>query len=661
MKIFLLTLSFIIAGRTYAQDMDDLKMLEELGITQEEKPVQYRHTEIKPEGALYLGYRFTDFSGSKKAFEYEHPDNVPVFGGRLEAYKYNIRLHADFDVHSKEDLQGDVNLAYGELLVGRWMHSTSFHNLDNIRLADLDTASSLFSIDARDGAVEYGMTTRINNVALRLKAPDFPAHAFFRLFYVNREGDFQQRSLLGSGFFQNMKRVTQVRDMDWDTEKYEFGLNSHLGHAEAEFSHVEKKFEVRKGDELIDRYEASAFRSRRDLPHNRVSELEGSSNTLKVHSNYNERVVASATVSIKERNNEDSGASADILYGAGTLQWTPLSRLSFFMKYTHTDVDVDNPSTASISGMVDDGSGNFVPGTFTFTVKPSISKTTDAFSLTGRYSPERGVTLKAKYSFENIERENADDWDLQDATKKHAMQLSTDLRMVKGLNFNAKYIHKAVVDPSYNIEPDNLDEGSTSVTWTPSPGINLLAIYRIAGDKRNDLNFSETESAKDRSARTDSLMGSGAFQLMRNLSLTTSYAYSRYRIKQDIVYFTGNDPLVDDSIPYEDTAHVYSASVNYIPVEKANVFGLVAYTKSAGEFSPRSADLLDPVSAASFSRQKFTETYYQVSTDYQCMKNVSCDVGFKYNKIDDTLDNIHDSSLDGHAYVIIVSVKKKWD
>jgi len=328
------------------------------------------------------------------------------------------------------------------------------------------------------------------------------------------------------------------------------------------------------------------------------------------------------------------------------------------MKYSHTDVDVDNPSTASITGIVNNAVTTFVYQQ----VKPSISKTSDAFSLTGRYSPERGVTLKARYTFDNIERENAGDWNLQDSTSKHAMQLSTDLRLVKGLNINAKYIHKTVIDPSYNIEPDYSDEGATSVTWTPSPGINLLVNYRIAGDKRDDLTFSETEGAKDRKTRTDNLLGSGTFRVMRNLSLTTSYAYMRNRIRQDIVYFNlGNTATTEDNVFFQDAAHVYTVSVNYMPVEKVNILGLIAYTRSSGEFSPVSADLLDPVSVASFSRMKFTETYYQVSSDYQCMKSASCDLTVKYNDIDDVLDNIHDSNLDGNAYVIVMSVKKKWD
>ena len=86
------------------------------------------------------------------------------------------------------------------------------------------------------------------------------------------------------------------------------------------------------------------------FPHNQIPELKGTSDVFKVHSNYNEKLVASATFSIKERENETSGATADIFQGAGTLQWTPITRLSFFMKYSHIDVDAEGHRSLFLFG-----------------------------------------------------------------------------------------------------------------------------------------------------------------------------------------------------------------------------------------------------------------------------------------------------------------------
>lgn len=226
---------------------------------------------------------------------------------------------------------------------------------------------------------------------LRLKAPDFPAHAFFRALHVEKDGEYQQRSLLGSGYYNDIERTTQEQKIKWMTGTYEVGANSHLGYAEVEFSHIEKRFEANGDDAIYDVYGPSLYHpSGGTFPHNQVPELRGSANVIKVHSNYTERVVASATFSLKEKENMTSGAKADIFHAAGSVQWTPLTRLSFFVRYFHTDTEADNPGTASITDI------NGIVTNYPGTVKPAVSKTTDAVSVTGRYNPEPGVTLTVK-------------------------------------------------------------------------------------------------------------------------------------------------------------------------------------------------------------------------------------------------------------------------
>jgi predicted porin len=363
-------------------------------------------------------------------------------------------------------------------------------------------------------------------------------------------------------------------------------------------------------------------------------------------------LVASATFSVKERENETSGATADIFRGAGTLQWTPLTRLSLFMKYSHIDVDADNRDTASISDI------NGIKTTYTGSVKSPISKTTDSISLTGRYNLKPGVILKAKYLNENTERDNASEWGLQDSTRKDTYSLSADLKVIKRVDIKAEYIHKTIVQPSYNTEPDNADKGIASISWIPVSGINLLLNYSITKDNREDLFISGTDKADNRDTTAENLVGSGTFQLLNNLSLTTSYSYMRYKIRQDIVY--GTVVSVDRDVPYDSTSQVYSASLNYIPIDKLNIYALIAHSKSDAEFSPDNNDLLEPVSIASFSRQRLSETTYRLISDYECMDSFSCGLDLQYNDVNDALDNIYDSNQDGHAYIMMLTLKKTW-
>ncbi len=651
--IFILILLLFIVNKGYAtQEEDDLKMLEELGIVPDEQ-VAYKFPDIKPEADLMLGYRFTGVSGSEKSFEYEYLKSSPVLGFNVDIYKHPHRLHFDLDFSNYNDHQNDLAYAYGELFLSRWFNTTLFHNTDNIELMNLDPSKSNYTIDRGDVDVDYGVRTDIHSLMLRVKTPNFPAHAYYKLFHVTKDGSVQQRSLLGSGYFLNGQRTTMERDIDWQTGTYEIGANSHLGHAEVEYSHIEKRFEAGMDETMFNAYTTNAFRPAGTFPHNRIPELKGTSDVFKVHSNYNEKLVASATFSIKERENETSGATADIFHGAGTLQWTPLTRLSFFMKYSHIDVDADNPDTSSITDI------NGFKTTYTGSVKSPISKTADSISLTGKYNLKPGVILKAKYLQENIDRDNASEWGLQDSTRKDTYSLSAGLRLIKGVDIKTEYIHKTVDEPSYNTEPDNSDKGIASISWIPASGINFFLNYSLAKDKQGNLSFSGNDEAKDRDTTAENLMGSGNFQILNNLSLTTSYAFIRNKIRQDIVYGTVESE-VDRDVPYDSTSHVYSASLNYMPINKLNIYALIVHTKSDAEFSPDLKNLLEPVSIAYFSRQRLTETTYRLSSDYECMNSFSCGLEFRYSDVNDVHDNIHDSSLDGHAYIILLRLKKQW-
>lgn len=213
-----------------------------------------------------------------------------------------------------------------------------------------------------------------------------------------------------------------------------------------------------------------------------------------------------------------------------------------------------------------------------------------------------------------------------------------------------------MVRPSYSTEPDSSDKGTASITMMPVPGINLFVNYSIAREKREDLDFSATQNARDRNTRTDNLMGSGVFQLTDRLSMTASYAFMNYKVRQDIAY--GDVPVIDTDVQYKDTAHVYSASLDYSPVENLDMLAMISHVRSSGDFYPGSGDLLNPVSVSSFSRQKIRETVYSLSGDSQCFNSLSCGLEFRYSDTKDVIDNVSDSNPDGHAYIVMLKFKK---
>ena len=647
-------------NNTYAENDSSSEIveldLEGLDILESEGDQEYKFPEIKPEVNLSLGYRFSGNSGLDRAFEYEDSKNFPAFSLDYVDFHYPHRTHFDTEFKTENDYMMDLRYAYKSTLNARLFRNAIYHNLEDIELIDLDSSISPPGIIINDENDKFWVRSGINQLNLKLKKADYPTtHAYINAFQFQQKGSRQQRSMAGSGYFNNIQRLSRTRNTDQITAKYEIGANSHLGPVEVDFSHVEKRFDVYNDDKLYDSYTATASRPAGIFPHNQLSELKSSSNKFRIHTNYAGRLVATASFAMKERENRASGASEDIFIGEGAVRWMPLLRLSLFLNYSHTDIDPDNPATASIT----DSTGSTT--TYSTPVKPSVATTTDTIALTAKYRPESFLTLKAKYLYKHITRENTELWNLRDSSRKNVFTFTSDAKIKKGLTVKAIYRNKSVDKPSYNSEPYFSNKGSVTVTWLPSPGINLFLDVSAERGERTELDYAETAEARERDIKTDSLQGSGTFQVLNNLSLSTSYAYFRYKVKQDIVYEDlGGIEVVDSGVPYTDSAHVFSVSLNYMPVDKLHLLGQITHTRTEGEFEPKSTNLTDPISIASFSKHELTHTVYHVTGDYNFAKGLSCSIDMKYMDVDDVLDNIHNSDEDADAYLILLRVIKKW-
>jgi hypothetical protein len=620
-----------------------------------EEGEEYKYPEIKPEATLSLGYRFAGSSGLDRAFEFEDLTSLPTVDASWEGFKYPHRFHLDASLRTENDHYVDFRYAYKSILNSRFFENTFYHNLEDIELIDLEPSIASPGIIVNDDDDKFWVRSRMTQFHLKVKRPDFPTHAYFNVYRVGQKGSRQQRSLAGSGYFNNLQRLSRNRNVNQVTSKYEIGANSHLGMLEVDFSHVEKRFDVHDDEKLYDSYTATASRPAGTFPHNQLSELKSSSNKFKIHTNYTGKLIATATFAVKERENRASGANADVFIGEGAVRWMPVLRLALYLNYSHRDIDPDNPSTASIT----DSSGNTT--TYATAVKPSVATATDTVVLTAKYRPETFLTLKAKYLYKHIKRENTELWNLKDSSRKNNVTLTANAKIKKGLNLKAVYTHKSTDKPSYNSEPYYSNIGSVLVTWLPSPRINLLMNVSTERGERTELDYSETSAARERDIKTDSILGSGTFQLLKDLSLNASYAYFRYEVKQDIVYEDlGGTELVDSGIPYEDSAQVFSVTLNYIPLDKLNLLGQITHTISKGKFEPKSANLTEPVSIASFSKHELTRTVYRLSGDYGCPGGLTCSLDIKYADMDDVLDNIYNSDEDADGYLILLRVMKKW-
>ena len=232
------------------------------------------------------------------------------------------------------------------------MNNTFYHNLENIRLqGDPSTPSPFPEVDgSQDAGREYGLSVRENKIQLVVKALGFPLHGYFDVFYLAKEGDTQQRNLLGNNYsFVNMLRSSQSRSVDTLTSIYKVGANSHLGLVEVDFAHTEKRFKVDSEPVLTGHFVDNISLPEGDYELNRIPELESSGNTLKVHSSYTGQWVAAATLLQNKSENNYSGANSELIMGTGSVRWSPLTSLALALRYTHKDLDNESPASIAVT------------------------------------------------------------------------------------------------------------------------------------------------------------------------------------------------------------------------------------------------------------------------------------------------------------------------
>ncbi len=611
------------------------------------------------EGSLSFGYRDVAPSGSERADEYDYLHDAITFGAKTQLLALPHRIHLDVDVRNRQDTLGHLHYGFRDLVVLDVVHRSLFHNLENIILEDADPTA----LDIRDSGTDYGLDIMLDDVTLRFTAPAFPMHLYAEASRFDKEDARQLRFLGGSGWFNNAERTSTARRIDWQTKHYGFGINSHLGPLEADLSHREKRFDVNGNDVLFDTYGDAGFfppasiRAGGEFPHNGTPEFKGSETTLKVHTNYTGKFVGSATLSTKENENEASGATADYFVGAAGLTWMPATKMTVFLNYRRIARDLDNPDAVIIRDRTIPAITYGNPD-----VRDSISADVDTYSGMIRYRPLSRLTLKAKYRFEEVRREDAEAWELiPDSTTRRTLTLSGDARPAKSLKAKVEYTHKEVKDPATNVEPNRLNTAKLSFSWTPIPRIQALLSYTLSCEERNDPILADTDAADDRDVRWDRALANGTYLLSKHLAVTLNYAYWRHKIKQDIEYHdvTGA-PQIDAGVPYESAAHHYGLTFHYSPSERLQVGTGISHTTSRTDFEPGSPDLLSPVSIASLSDLKLKETRYTLTGDYALTKELRLGVDYEYADFNDVLDRSNDDVADGVSRILWTRLSRKW-
>jgi len=593
----------------------------------------YEYPEIEPAYLVRGGYRFVGFEGSARAAEYQYLKSSPYLGVKAVLFPFPSRIHLEINAYNENDYFADLGYAYGDKVVARWIRETMYHNLDNIKLMEFNP---IFAVDRRDRGDDYGVRVDMDEFYFRGKPAEFPFHLYVRALRVEKEGTAQQRFI---GGLNDFTRISRSRDIDWNATEVTVGANSHLGPLEADYSHSEKRFKPGSNDVMSDTYSDGTY------PHNVLSETEGSTDTLMVHTSYTGRLVASATLSRTQRENTTSGAEAEYVMGYGELAWTPAEKVSLALKYRKKMTDEETPNTLETNYL-----GFSVYSSPTVVDRDAMSTTENRYAAILNYRPSIGTAFNIGYSITRTSRDDAEVWNVPDSTTERETTFSMRTRLPKHMKLRARYRHLEAIEPAYNVQPERSDSGTLYLTVFPAQRWVTTLTMALANERRHSLEFKDSR-AKDRRVQNGRVMAQVAYVVTDRATVSAAYAYLTRRVSQDMYYKdSASNPLFANDVKYDQTALNYTLAGDY------HTKGLLAFHAAVSRTDTKSGFDDGSVSFDSLSELEVSETTYEFSVHHGREEGIIYGLDAKYYDFDDRLDNSDNPALkDGSAYIALVS------
>jgi len=599
------------------------------------------------EGSFYTGFRWVDTDGFSRAAEYEKDEFSVVLGLNLETFPLPHRFFIDGEYLGSNNFYGDIAYAYRDIVLVRDLAVGLHHNLDHYSYFHPNSPPGV-TWDDRNPGDANSLDFAKNDLFLRLKAPNYPFHAFLKHRYVERDGSLQERYL--NGYFGSLNKTSESRDIDWRSNDLTLGLNSHLGPLEVEYAYNRFEFDPGSGSVLYDYF--AAGRPPDTYPHNVIPETESNGNSIKLHTSYTGQIVASATFSNDDSTNNYSGAESDAWKAALDLQWVPDPVISMFFRYRYLELEKELPERITLYG---------ARSSVSYAVRAPVSTRKNLFAFAARYRPLGRLTLNGNYEYEMRKRTEIDDWEvLPEDSDIHRLNLTARARLLASLKLKAVYQYQHYGNPAYNIEPDQSNKLRLNVSYTPTSWITTALDYSITVTKRDDLIYGEYMEG-ERDGRTDRAMASVSFAVSPGTSLTASWATNRWKIEQDTAYSmwdpsgsgtTTPFPYYDRGAPYTDDAQTFAISL-YSKLRKDLALKAgVSYTLAESEYLP------DPSYLTVYGSRETTETIARVELAKQVLEDweigLNCRaVFFEDNFSDYTLDQ-----QDGELYVTMLTLKR---
>ena len=154
----------------------------------------------------------------------------------------------------------------------------------------------------------------------------------------------------------------------------------------------------------------------------------------------------------------------------------------------------------------------------------------------------------------------------------------------------------------------------------------------------------------------DQVLGSLTFLVGKRSSVTASYLFFRNRKSQTLT-FVDNAGLfnLENSVPYADTAEVFSLSLAHAIGERAMLTADASRSFSHGDFRVNGS-VPNSTGIDVLSDMRVVEDYFAAAVDVQHSRHLSSQLRYQFRRYDDKIDN----TQDGKVSMIMATVSMKW-
>jgi hypothetical protein len=593
------------------------------------------------EGDIRFGYRWAIQEGNLFAAEFEYPHSSLAGQVNIEYDPLPNRLLFEAYVSNEKDYHTELDYSYADIVMFNFIGRKFYRNMYHLQIPP-----SSIAIDSEPDR-EYFTDNGLNFARVRLKTPDFPLHLYLEARNQEKHGTIQQRFMRS---YTAGTRISEGRNIDFETDEAKVTLNSHVKFFEIELSHAVKEFSNTQGKAMTDTFIVASQPF--SYSHNQVSDIESSTSTVKVHTSHTGRIAAAATYSGGERENKDSHVKADFANAGLDFTWIPDKDVTVSLKYRHHEVSQEAPVTVNLVSPT---------GTANYSVKDALSTSRDIVSGYVRYRATDKLTVRLEAAQDTWTREFNDNpdptlvWKLDKEISRLTMRLGATYYVHRRFVLRGDVAHQTADVPSTSVDntyADSMDTARGSAIWAPTPWFSMVLSGATIMEKRDQQAYPFTGPRETTRNRAQS---SFTFVIAKNTSITPSYGYFQNKTTAPIAYTDiANATTVEDGVPYADTSHIASIAVTHVLSDVVSIAADAARSWSRGSWK-NAGVVAGSDGIAAYSSLSVVESELGGEVQLHFDKNVGSEFRYLYRTVDDKLDDAEDGTFQSILAMLTVA------